>query len=164
MPITETFNYESRLTAYLNGLTRKRVRPFFRLHPNHPLAKHMLMRNEFYSKILICSYLGQEPRLQSFLLFGGDTETLYQNGIYLYNKWKAMGLDRAVFNYCQLMNRLFARIPVSKEEAAGELFPDLCNYEYEIRVFIYGMFGKKLDSSEISRTGIENNKNLALNA
>ena len=164
MPIIETFNYESRLTAYLNGLTRERVRPFIHLHPNHPLAKQMLLRNEFYAKILICTVVGQEPKLQSFMLLTDDVEAMYQNGLYLYNKWREMGIDKAVFNYCQMMNRLFARIPYSQKEAAGESFPDLCNFEYEIRIFIHGLFNKNPDNSKINPKKREVDRFLALNA
>ena len=164
MPTTEPFTYESRLAAYLTGLTSKRVRPFFRLHPEHPIVKQLMLSNEFYAKILACVMTGQEPRLVSFLLFNGDTDALYQNGLYLYAKWREMGIDKAVFNYCQLMNRLLARIPLSNAEAAGEKFPDLCDYEFEIREFIRGIF-RKTPNNQPKNAGIKRkSRNLALNA
>ena len=166
MPITESFHLESRLTAYLNALVYDKTRPFSRLHPDHPILKELALRNEFYAKILICVLAGQEPRLGSFQLLHlhTDSDTLYQNGLYLYEKWKATGIDRAVFNYCQLMNRVLGRAAFTSDDIADGRFPDLCRYELEIRRFIRGMNKEKHRPQAEKLPKRKKFKNLALNA
>ena len=166
MPITETFHLESRLTAFLNALVYERIRPFSRLHPEHPIIKEIALRNDFYAKILICVLTRQEPRLASFEFLHPvtDADVLYQDGLYLYEKWRSMGIDQAAFNYCQLMNRVLARVNFTDEDIADARFPDLCKNEVEIRWFLRGLKTKKSDHKPTNHQNKKNFKNLALNA
>ncbi len=166
MPITEPFHFESRLTAYLNLIVRERIKPFLRAFPNHPLIREIFVRNAFYAKILTYSIAGREPTLACFeyLDINADPEVLYQNGLYLYRKWHSIGLDKAVFNYCQLVNRVLARIPFTNAGVGNNELPDMCQDEFNIRVYIKEMISKNVDGRPNQGDFKKKIKNLALNA
>ena len=166
MPTHETVRLENRLTAYLNGLAYERLRYFIRNHPSHPLEKELFTRNAFYSKVLVSVYYGQEPRLQAFdyLYENADPEILFQDGLYLYAKWKGMGIDRAIFNYCQIVNRLVARVPSVQLGLTENCSLDFCVDELLIRNFFRQLKVKKADSKPKKTCRRKRRRKLAVSA
>ena len=166
MPTHDSFHLESRLTAHLNAFVYERLRFFFRAHPSHPLIKEFFVRNAFYSKVFVSVLIGQEPSARSFdcFLIGLDPDELYQDSLYLYHKWKEMGLDRAAFNYCQLINRLAARVPSSETGEGEQSVIDFCCGELEIRRYLHKLLTKKSDEKPKKRRKRRRHRNLAVNA
>ena len=130
---------ESHLSSYLDDLVKEKLEIcFYKRLPSSLLAS-ISKRNAFYSLILTCVFYEEEPTSYPFYKSEiDDPESLYQNGLYLYEKWKKIGLEKAVFNYCQLMNRFMSQIPFPEGEASDYFLSDFCNEAPKISSVIKG--------------------------
>ena len=130
--------FETHLSTYLNNLVYNRMIMAFHSHPGHALGGEFVRRNAFYAKVLTHLIRREEPTFGSFVDIdeSEDPEVVFQNGLYLYNKWASLGLSGAVYNYCQLMNRLISRTVLCNAKGERLELPDLCDDAYKIENFI----------------------------
>lgn len=157
---------ETHLSTYLNNLVYNRMIMCFHRHPGHALGAEFVRRNAFYAKVMAHLVRHEEPTFSSFADAdeNEDPETMFQNGLYLYHKWMTIGLSGAVFNYCQLMNRLIGHIVLSKSNGDKLDLPDLCNDARDIEAFIRKMCASMYIKDTCRKTLKKNFENLAVNA
>ena len=123
---------QRELTNYLSFLIIERISVSREYVGKARLPAAVIAINAFFSKILFHTAIASEPTIDEFESHGftEDAGTIYQEALFMFAQWRDKGIEAAVYDYCQRMNRVLIRyVPIM---GPGYRFHDLCVCERAI--------------------------------